>query len=160
MFFLREDSPKEPPVSKLPSPFELPKPNLDGDLKEKLPDKSVFVNPYVEADNAKQALLEKHVKMISTDVKTVNGKKICWNYRKRKCRFGHNCKYAHDSDLQTPKQQDITENQFGQVPASESYEIVDEAAVLGKGKKRPGLSQTIVPGTKVMKKYYEQKTSK
>ncbi|EEB15459.1 hypothetical protein Phum_PHUM369760 [Pediculus humanus corporis] len=41
--------------------------------------------------------------MISTDVKIVNGKKICWNYRKNKCRFGHNCKYAHDSDLQIEK---------------------------------------------------------
>lgn len=30
----------------------------------------------------------------------INGKKICWNYRKGKCRFGHNCKYAHDSDIQ------------------------------------------------------------
>lgn len=28
-----------------------------------------------------------------------NGKKICWNYRKGRCRFGSNCTYAHDSDL-------------------------------------------------------------
>lgn len=30
----------------------------------------------------------------------INGKRICWNYRKGRCRFGHNCKYAHDTDIQ------------------------------------------------------------
>lgn len=29
---------------------------------------------------------------------TFNGKKICFNHRKGRCRFGHNCKFAHDSD--------------------------------------------------------------
>lgn len=28
----------------------------------------------------------------------VNGKKICWSHRKGRCRFGHNCKFAHTSD--------------------------------------------------------------
>lgn len=28
-----------------------------------------------------------------------NGRKICWNNRKGRCRFGNKCKYAHDSDL-------------------------------------------------------------
>lgn len=28
-----------------------------------------------------------------------NGKKICWNYRKGRCRFASNCTFAHDSDL-------------------------------------------------------------
>lgn len=39
----------------------------------------------------------------------INGKKICWNYRKGRCRFGHNCKYAHDSDIQ--KTQDEMEEE-------------------------------------------------
>jgi hypothetical protein len=29
----------------------------------------------------------------------INGKTVCWQYRKGKCRFGHNCKFAHDSDI-------------------------------------------------------------
>lgn len=29
----------------------------------------------------------------------INGKKICWNYRKRKCYLGTQCPYAHDSDV-------------------------------------------------------------
>lgn len=35
----------------------------------------------------------------------INGKKICWNYRKGRCRFGHNCKYAHDSDIQKTQEE-------------------------------------------------------
>ena len=34
-----------------------------------------------------------------------SGKRICWNYRKGRCRFGHNCKYAHDSDIQKTQEQ-------------------------------------------------------
>lgn len=40
---------------------------------------------------------------------TKNGKKICWNYRKGRCRFGSNCTFAHDSDLH--KNDDILEQE-------------------------------------------------
>lgn len=42
---------------------------------------------------------------VDTDAHThmKNGKKICWNYRKGRCRFGSNCTYAHDSDLHLNK---------------------------------------------------------
>ena len=89
-------------------------------------ERSVFVNPFIEADEAKKAILEKHVKMISTDVKIVNGKKICWNYRKNKCRFGHNCKYAHDSDLQieksniVPNKNSVKEMSFNEIEVKNS----------------------------------------
>lgn len=116
----------------------------------------MFLNSYVEADNAKQALLEKHVKMISTDVRTVNGKKICWNYRNKKCRFGHNCKYAHDSDLQTPGPADVVENKFHQAN-TQGFDIIEEVTIKASAKKRPGLGETVTPGKKVMKRYYNQK---
>lgn len=67
---------------------------------------SVFGNPFLEAETAKEAILEKHVKMVDTrEALAINGKRICWNYRKGRCRFGHNCKYAHDSDLQKSQAQ-------------------------------------------------------
>ncbi|XP_033237288.1 uncharacterized protein [Drosophila pseudoobscura] len=34
-----------------------------------------------------------------THVQLKNGRKICWNFRKGRCRFGTSCQYAHDSDL-------------------------------------------------------------
>lgn len=75
------------------------------------------------------------------DVRTINGKKICWNYRKGRCRFGHNCVYAHDSDLQKDGEEVVP----GQVVLNKKVEK--------QKRKRPGLTQGLVPGKKVMKEY-------
>ncbi|GJQ75803.1 hypothetical protein Trydic_g17873 [Trypoxylus dichotomus] len=129
---------------------------------------SVFKNPFVEAENAKQAILEKHVKMVNANDNRefLNGKRICWNYRKGRCRFGHNCKYAHDSDLQKTKEQLEAENQLQETVLCQSQplaqpteheinQIVQEN--VAQKRKRPGLSQGLVPGKKVMKSYFKQK---
>lgn len=157
----------------LPSPRleKLPTPGFLGKTTSNVRGSSVFANPFAEEENAKQALLEKHVKMVNSkdNAKLINGKKICWNYRKGRCRFGHNCKYAHDSDLQKTKEELLIENQTQQVvlcqnqdlpqPSLEELkEIKAEAVTMNGGKrKRPGLSQGIVPGKKVMNKYRSQK---
>jgi hypothetical protein len=62
---------------------------------------SVFRNPYLEAERAKSAVLEKHVKMVPAKnyITKVNGKNICWMNKKGRCRFGNKCKFAHDSEL-------------------------------------------------------------
>jgi len=47
-------------------------------------------------------MLERHVEMTNRPedmTKSIEGKKICWNYRKGRCRFGSKCTFAHDSDL-------------------------------------------------------------
>ncbi|KAJ1530715.1 hypothetical protein ONE63_005576 [Megalurothrips usitatus] len=142
----------------------LPKPDFANGPTSK---NSVFLNPYVEAENAKKAILEKHVKMVPSkdEVRFINGKQICWNYRKGRCRFGHNCKFAHDSDLhQTSRQNSsFSGNVSGQVvPEGESPEPEpepEESEEQGqmKRKKRPGLSQTLVPGKKVLNMYKRQK---
>lgn len=131
---------------------------------------SVFTNRFIEEENAKQAMLEKHVKMVNLkdNAKTINGKKICWNYRKGRCRFGHNCKYAHDSDLEKSEEQLRFEKQTQQVilfqsqnmPQANNEEInaIKEAAIAdSKKRKRPGLTEGIVPGKRVMNNYFNQK---
>ena len=132
---------------------------------------SVFSNPFVEAEKAKSAILEKHVKMTPTldDTKMINGRKICWNYRKGRCRFGHNCTFAHDSDLhrakteleslRTPEETVICQTHYSTPPptiADEEQEIDQENNQLQKRKKRPGLAQNLVPGKKVLKLYKAQ----
>lgn len=146
------------PTPKLP----LPKPDFANGPTSK---NSVFLNRYVEAENAKKAILEKHVKMVPSkdEVRFINGKQICWNYRKGRCRFGHNCKFAHDSDLhQSKPSSSFPSNVSGQViPDSESVspepdtEEGEENQL--KRKKRPGLSQTLVPGKKVLTMYKKQR---
>ncbi|KAK7788764.1 hypothetical protein R5R35_000016 [Gryllus longicercus] len=130
---------------------------------------SVFSNPFVEAENAKKAILEKHVKMTPTrdEIKMINGKKICWNFRKGRCRFGHNCKFAHDSDLQSSLNRhhanEIANSDLVALPnqvipiVDEEVEGDSENASITQRKKRPGLSQTLVPGKKVMNMYKKQK---
>lgn len=147
------------PIPKVP----LPKPDFANGPTSK---NSVFLNPYVEAEIAKKAILEKHVKMVPSkdEVRFINGKQICWNYRKGRCRFGHTCKFAHDSDLHQSSQSSSSfpSNVSGQTvpdcgttsPEPETEEGEDGQL---KRKKRPGLSQTLVPGKKVLNMYKKQR---
>nr|CAD7600832.1 unnamed protein product [Timema genevievae] len=138
---------------------KLPQPELSGVASLK---NSVFSNPFIEAEKAKKAILEKHVKMTPTQehVKSINGKKICWNFRKGRCRFGHTCKFAHDSDLHQRGGEGAEEGDVTSAPppGDEDGTAPDEATdqSVRKKKKRPGLSQTLVPGKKVMKMYKKQ----
>lgn len=85
----------------LKNPFRSSKPTFTGH--------SVFANPYKEAEDAEKGTLEKHVKFAPKldDIKEINGRKICWNYRKGRCRFGSDCVFAHDSELLQKKQKQI-----------------------------------------------------
>lgn len=61
----------------------------------------VFSNPFLEAEKLEIDKLQQHVRMVDSEnhILQKNGRKICWNNRKGRCRFGNKCKYAHDSDL-------------------------------------------------------------
>uniref|UniRef100_T1J2L2 C3H1-type domain-containing protein n=1 Tax=Strigamia maritima TaxID=126957 RepID=T1J2L2_STRMM len=121
---------------------------------------SIFSNPFQDEENAKQSILEQHVKMTpNTESQSViNGRQVCWNYRKGRCRFGHNCKYAHDSDL-------VPKNTNPEKPAAvtvsspafiHSQTENDHAKVEKRKRKKPGLSQTLIPSKRVIKAYYKQ----
>lgn len=148
-------------VEKLP----LPKFGEDGTVSVK---NSVFKNPFVEEEIAKSAILEKHVKMIPAkdDITQINGKQICWMYRKGRCRFGHNCKFAHDSDLycETPTETsdhvDANTSLVDLLPITKTDKLdssPDGSEAAKKKKKRPGLTQGLLPGKKVINMYKKQK---
>lgn len=154
---------------------KLPKPTIG----ETSLQTSVFSNPFVEAELAKAAILEKHVKMVpgKDTAQTINGKRICWNYRKGRCRFGHNCKYAHDTDIQkSPEEIEADKQKLKTVvcesagtmtaalpplaifdPILSTDDAIWEGGADKKKLKRPGLSQNLVPGKKVLKMYRDQK---
>lgn len=113
----------------------------------------VFSNPFLEAELHKKASLEHHVKMVNNDthLQLKNGRKICWNYRKGRCRFGTSCQYAHDSDLSVEKP---AENESTKVNEVEPTYIPHSSAI--NKRKRPGLSDTIEPGKRVIKSYQQQ----
>jgi len=64
-------------------------------------DNSVFQNPFRAKEDQKMAVLEQHVAMSQKDQtgRTIDGKKVCWMFRKGRCRNGHKCKFAHDNDI-------------------------------------------------------------
>ena len=106
---------------------------------------------------------------------SIEGKKICWNFRKGRCRFGHKCTYAHDSDVLASIQRQTESSELSEseltarLPtetASTSKKYDDSAVISSSGmhqsvkKKRPGLSDQITPSKKAMKffdKVYESK---
>lgn len=69
----------------------------------------------------------------------VNGKNICWMNKKGRCRFGNKCKFAHDSEL------------YNSTTVLKEDESNKNSNILNKRKKIPGLSQTLIPGKKVLK---------
>lgn len=143
------------PENQLSNIEKLPKPNFEGPMA------SVFSNPFIEAENAKRAVLEQHVKMVPTknDLTTINGKKICWNYRKGRCRFGHKCAFAHDSDLQKSEEELQKEKEINLKDTVICQSNVNQDKIsdeLKNKKKRPGLTQGLVPGKKVMKLFNKQ----
>ena len=101
---------KLPPADQLlTNPFAqsaaLPKPSFLVEAKDFTKEKaistesdsSVFSNPFRAREEKKKAVLERHVAMTTKqeDQKTIEGKKVCWNFRKGRCRFGHKCTFAH-----------------------------------------------------------------
>ena len=150
---------------------KLPRPTFGIDSKQ-----SVFTNKYVAEENEKQAILEQHVKMTDDIQKftiingmlrnTLNslisilnrfiGKKICWEYRKGRCRFGHKCRFIHDSDVIKPDSEDqclvpkeptISKNAF----IVKNPELKKENS--SNKKRRPGLCQTLQPSKKIMTQF-------
>lgn len=105
----------------------------------------------------------KHFK-VATDEHTYvkNGKKMCWNFRKGRCRFGSNCTYAHDSDiheLNNDDQPKIDSRQISSTTASTTVVKVKRSLHEQK-RKHPGLGNSIVPSKKVIKHYNMNKVLK
>ena len=129
-------------------------------------DNSVFSNPFRAKEDKKDAILEQHVEMtLKQEVgRTINGKKVCWNFRKGRCRHGHKCSFAHDSDVKSSVVESLYSPKYesgAQVSCQKvdtrtvqplQMEImageVEEDSVVRK--KRPGLSDGLQPSKKAM----------
>ncbi|XP_059163214.1 thioredoxin domain-containing protein 2-like [Physella acuta] len=91
---------KSEPSTKLPNPLVW--------VPEKLPSileastsrigTSVFMNPFEEAEQAKNQILEKHVKLTQAAPKKPAHQPICWKFKKGKCHLGKNCRFFHDME--------------------------------------------------------------
>lgn len=103
---------------------------------------------------------------MNTDANTQmkNGKKICWNYRKGRCRFGSSCTFAHDSDLNVdttvePQSANYDANSSSSWNGTTGF-TSPQTKAKSSNKKRPGLGDSIVPSKKVMKNYNNARQNK
>lgn len=158
----------------------LPKPSFMQEQQEKVSglkfDNSVFSNPFRDKEDKKKAILEQHVNMTQRqeEMRIIDGKKVCWMYRKGRCRQGSRCQFAHDNDVKTDKVREAKYDAESQISNDKSSkgaahpirllstdgdlpQVEEEETFVRK--KRPGLSQGLVPSKKAMqfhKKVYNQ----
>lgn len=176
-----------PPHSQIPAcntacQHTLPAPSLGSLAHNKLPppslstcsDSSVFANPFKAQADQKLSALQKHVPLtMQAKPSQIGGKRMCVSYRKDgKCRFGIKCKFAHDSDLQTPViptdchpplSKEIVSDQAeshasGSCEGSLNLQQETKEEESGRVKKRRvGLSNTLIPPKRAMKHYAMQR---
>jgi len=176
------------PLETLANPFGAgtlgavqPKPSFMQEQEQIMPgvrsDNSVFSNPFRDKEDKKQAILEQHVNMTrrQEEMKVIDGKKVCWMYRKGRCRQGARCKFGHDNDVKTDRiaqenkydaDSQISSDKAAKGAAqplkfnpNERRELTPEKEEdVRMRKKRPGLSEGLVPSKKAMmfhKKVYK-----
>lgn len=165
----------------------LPAPSLDSRNPNKLPPpslntcsgSSVFANPFKAQADQRLSALQKHVPLtVHTKPAQIGGKKVCVSYRKDgKCRFGIKCKFAHDSDLQSPafptdchppakgdshrsdqaaSHEDVVHD--GGSTQHQLQETKEEESGGQMKKRRVGLSNTLIPPKRAMKQYAVQRS--
>jgi len=162
----------------LPRPsFMVEQADVKSELSATIVENSVFKNPFRIKEDQKKAVLERHVEMTvkHEDQRTIDGKKVCWMFRKGRCRFGSKCTFAHDSDVKQKPEltgtttADSEKNRQNSAATGanlvqpnanhsahmfENDELDNSEAVIECNKakkKRPGLSNGIVPSKKAMK---------
>ncbi|XP_055079707.1 uncharacterized protein si:ch211-113e8.11 isoform X1 [Periophthalmus magnuspinnatus] len=156
------------PRGGLPSPTlssgmnKLPPPSLQA-----CSDTSVFTNPFKAQADQKLHALQKHVPLTEQARPShIGGRRICVSYRKDgRCRFGIKCKYAHDSDLQTQPadchlqtgREAHTSACGAQGPQGNQHDTEDKSEGQKVTKKRVGLSNTLIPPKRAMKRYAMQR---
>ncbi|XP_075541560.1 uncharacterized protein LOC142575792 [Dermacentor variabilis] len=155
------ESGEEDQNKKQPGKNDRPKLPVPSFQSTNLGSSSVFNNPFREEENAQSSILERHVKMTTpvSQQTTVNGKQICWNYRKGRCRFGHNCKYVHDSDVVglsgSTQDPEPAEPEVVAASAAAPCKVGNDGASQKHKHKRPGLSDSVTPSKKAMKFYHK-----
>lgn len=141
---------------------------------------SVFKNPFLKAEEAKQSALEKHVKMTNyveeeetkekRKKRAKDKRKICHRFIKGNCRYGHKCRFSHDlgstpevkndSEVVPNKHETYGNRSWQEAGESVSPTIDDDSYMdQAKRKKRVGVSDQLVPPKKAMKVLEQQRAA-
>ncbi|XP_078487057.1 uncharacterized protein LOC100177538 [Ciona intestinalis] len=113
---------------------------------------SLFTTRFDKAEQEDREVLEHHVTMVESKDKVTNvgGRKVCWMYRKGRCRFGKKCQMFHDSELREQKTIKRPSNQDQPISfEDDGFQIQTDQSELPK-KKRYGVTNTLAPPNKAL----------
>ena len=133
---------------------------------------SVFINPYRQAEVAKDSVLEQHVKMV--EKKFIKGKagQICFKFKRGRCPFGKSCKYSHDlsSEMISTQPTKTNEGSSSQTrpwidfnnsvvcqPLEPELEDDDGYMSQAKRKKRAGVNDNLQPPKRALQTLEKQR---
>ena len=157
--------------TKLPNPLSgLTHDGADDDDRQT----SVFTNYFHKAEEAKLAILERHVKLTTEQVKTnnertkrKNKKGVCINFQRGGCRFGSKCRFAHSlsseaeetaTDISAETSVSVAAPKFGLLPSARmpvtfepDRDDDDSFNANKKRKHRSGVTDTLQPPKRAMK---------
>ncbi len=141
----------------------------------------MFANPYLKAEEAKQSVLEKHVKMtnyVEEETKEKRKKrakdkrKICHRFLKGDCKYGKKCRFSHDlsggqkADASQDELRDVRKHDsYGNrswneaVPSESTQNDDDSYMAEAKRKKRSGITEHLAPPKKAMKQLEQQRAT-
>lgn len=131
---------------------------------------SVFTNYFHKAEEAKLAVLERHVKLTAEELKTNKDqtkrparKGVCRSFQLGRCRFGASCRFAHS----IPSQADDTVTEvskpapkFGLLPSAQMpFRVKPEEDEEEKKtrKHRSGVTDSLVPPKRAMRSLEQQR---
>ncbi|KAH9515140.1 hypothetical protein Btru_019317 [Bulinus truncatus] len=139
---------------------------------------SVFMNPFEEAEQAKNQMLEKHVKLTQAVPRKPGHQPICWKFKKGKCHMGKNCRFFHDpesrilqeSKLSQPETQSsdsihhpvyhssaYSDASHREMNKEEDNDDDDSYLATMKKKKRYGVCDNLVPPKKAFESLQRQR---
>lgn len=162
----KEEGSKNQGKDRLPNPMlgGIPRPVFSEENDKEL--LSVFTNPYEQAEQAKNTILEKHVKMVERNIPKG---KVCFKYKKGKCPYGKNCRYSHDlsSELiskppamtEEKSAFDFHHHSITVQKIEPEVEDDDNYMANSKKKKRAGVSDHLIPPKKALKSLDKQRRS-
>ncbi|KAM4704473.1 uncharacterized protein WCC33_012883 isoform 2-T3 [Rhinophrynus dorsalis] len=131
----------------------------------------VFSNPFHEEQQAQLNILEKHVKLSDCHWAR-GGRGVCLSYqRDGRCRFGTRCKYSHGSDLPQGRARLVqkgvgtivlSDGEHGEIQRGRNAVLEEEPGEQEEEtsqrwkRKKPGLSNNLIPPKKSLKNYQHQ----